>query len=135
MDRVARLRRAVEIWNEGDYEGFEAFVGADVVFSPDPRFPEQGPFTGEQFHRFLEGWLETWGGDAELAADEVTERGDAVLMRARWVVRGASSGAYVPAAFTFVVWMNPDGTFDRLLAFFDHEDALAAADAGREAAG
>ena len=134
-----RWRALVDLWNTGGVDAWFDAAGSRVLFSPDPRFPEQGPFSGSEFRTFVEQWVQTWGGSAGLVlVDDPVERSGAVVSRVRWDVSGATSGAHVPgewAEFTFVGWFADDGSMDRLLAFFDHDAALAAADAGRQAAG
>lgn len=129
------MRRLMRLWNEGGVDAFLEEAGADLKFTPDPRFPEQGPFSGAELRTFMEQWQEAWGGSTQLGLDEIVEHEDAVLVRCRWVVSGASSGAYVPAEFTFVGWFGDDGKLDTLLASFDHQHAIEAADTGRDAAG
>ena len=138
-DGPQAFRRLIDLWNAGDIEAYLEAAGPRVRFSPDPMFPERGPFSGEELRTFLEQWQEAWGGESDVVVvDDVFERSGAVLARVRWEVSGAASGAHVPsdwAEFTFVAWFGEDGALDHLLAFFDHDQALAAADAGLEAAG
>jgi len=124
----------VRLWNEGGVDAYLAESSPDLTFTPDPKFPEQGPFSGDELRTFMEQWQEAWGGSAELLLDAVAEHVGAVLARCRWVISGASSGAFVPAEFTFVAWFGSDGTLETLLAFFDDEDAIDAAERGRDAA-
>jgi hypothetical protein len=134
-DRVERMRTLVRLWNERGVDAWLAQASPDVIFKPDPRFPEQGPFSGARLRAFLDEWQEAWGGSSELVLHEVTEHGDAVVARCAWEVRGSSSGAFVPTEWTFVSWFDDDGAMRVLLAFFDHAEAIEAARAGREAAG
>ncbi len=128
------MRTLVRLWNEGGVEAWLAGTSSDLLLKPDPRFPEQGPFSGAEMRAFLDQWQEAWGGSSTLVAKEVAEHGDAILLRCDWVVSGSSSGAAVPADFTFVAWFDDHLKLHTLLAFFDHPDAIAAAEAGRDAA-
>ena len=135
-EQLERFRGYVDLWNEGDLDRWWEEVGSNVRFTPDPRFPETGPFEGEELKTFYEQWWEAWGGEARLVVKEMFERSDAVVARCLWDVSGAASGAHLPAEwaeFSIVAWERSDGSLDTLLAFFDHERALAAADAGRDA--
>jgi hypothetical protein len=137
--QLERWAEVVDLWNAGDVDAWFDAVGSRVLFSPDPRFPERGPFSGSELRTLLDQWVQAWGGSSELVlVDDPVERSGAVISRVRWDVSGATSGAHVPgewAQFTFVAWFADDGSLDRLLAFFNHDEALAAADAGRQAAG
>jgi len=125
------MRTLVRLWNEGGVDAYLAEASPDLTFTPDPRFPEQGPFSGDELRTFMEQWQEAWGGSTELLLDQVAEHSDAVLARCRWVISGASSGAFVPAVFTFVGWFGDGGELETLLAFFDHQHAIDAAERGR----
>jgi hypothetical protein len=132
-DLLERWRGYVELWNGGDFERWWDEVGSRMTFTPDPRFPETGPFEGEELRNFYDQWWEAWGGESRLVVRDLFERSGAVVARCLWDVSGAASGAHMPeewATFTLVGWSREDGSIETLLGFLDHEEALAAADAG-----
>jgi hypothetical protein len=52
------MLRMMEMWNSGEYDRFLDEVGPDVVFSPDPTFPDAGTYRGEVLRR----WIREWAG-------------------------------------------------------------------------
>jgi ketosteroid isomerase-like protein len=124
-----RVRELVRVWNEGDLDVFLAQVDPDFEFTPDPKFPEQGPFSGEDLRKWMEDWWTTWG-DAHLELDSVERVADVFVAKCRWVISGVKSGAHVPAEFSFAMWFGVDGRLRRVVAFFDHATAVEIAEAG-----
>jgi hypothetical protein len=118
------MRQLAGSWNAGDLEATMERFDPAVEFSPDPRWPEPGPYHGrETVARFMDGYRSAWG-QVELEIHELGERRGMVVAQCRWIVQGASSGADVPVAFTLVVRFGPSGLVDRMRAFFDHDEAL-----------
>jgi hypothetical protein len=116
--------------NPGDAQAFVARFAPGVVFEPDPRWPEPGPFVGRAaFARFLEEWSGAWE-DPRLEVDRVEDRNDATIAECRWIVSGASSGAAVPTASTVLARFGPDGEATRIAAFLDHDEALRSVGSG-----
>jgi hypothetical protein len=122
IDRVKRARELVEIWNAGDLKRYREIVAADAVFNPDPSWPERGPFTGDAITRYLRTFLDAWE-NATIALDAVETYGELVLMRCRWIVRGAGSGIDLPTAFSLVFQIDDEGLVRRTDAFFDGAEA------------
>jgi hypothetical protein len=119
-----------DTYNSGDVQAFVAWFAPGVVFEPDPRWPEPGPFVGRAaFASFLEEWSGAWE-EPRLEVDRVEERNDATIAECRWIVSGASSGAAVPTAFTVVARFGPDGQATRIAAFLDHDEALRSVGSG-----
>src|SRR2546425_10535478 len=108
IDRIERARELIRIWNTGDLGRYLENFAPDAVFNPDPSWPEQGPFTGSAIERFLRNFMAAWE-HAEVAIDAIEGHGEAVLMRCRWVIRGARSGIDVPTAFSLVFWIDQVG--------------------------
>jgi SnoaL-like domain len=122
VDRVTRARELIEIWNTGDLNRYREIVAADAVFNPDPSWPEKGPFTGDAIPRYLRTFLDAWE-NATIALDAVETYGELVLMRCRWIVRGAGSGIHLPTAFCLVFEIDDEGLVRRTDAFFDEAEA------------
>lgn len=113
-----------DAYNSGDLKAFLARVDPAVVFTPDPQWPEPGPFVGrDALSRFLEDWRGAWE-DVRVEVHRVEEQADVAIGQCRWIVSGARSGAPVPVAFTFVVRFRADGLASQITAFFDHDEAI-----------
>ena len=124
--------RIAELWNAGDLDQWLDEVGPDFEFTPDPSFPDHDTYRGEPFRAFMEGWVQTWQ-DNRFELLDFEERGDAGLIRSRWHLAAPGSGGEVPVAdFTLVVfWDGPDAVKPhRMAAFFDHQQAVEAAQGG-----
>ena len=99
-------------------------VGASRIREVDPQWPEPGPFVGrEAFAEFLNGFRGAWEED-RLDVDNVEELGALLVARCRWTLSGVASGAAVPARFTILVRLEPNGLATSIAAFFDHDEAL-----------
>jgi SnoaL-like domain len=118
------FRERADAYNSGDMETFLAGFDRDVVFRPDPQWPEPGPFVGrEAFAEFLNSFRGAWEED-RLDVDNVEDLGALLVARCRWTLSGAASGAAVPARFTILVRLEPNGLATSTAAFFDHDEAL-----------
>jgi ketosteroid isomerase-like protein len=123
------FRERADAYNSEDIETFFAGFDRDVVFIPDPEWPEPGPFVGrDAFAEFLESFRGAWEED-RLEVESVEDHDAVALGRCRWIVSGAASGAPVPATFSVVVRLEPNGLASRVAAFFDHDEALRWAEA------
>ena len=122
------FRERADAYNSRDMEAFLAGFDREVVFNPDPQWPEPGPFVGrEAFAEFLEGFRAAWEQD-RLELDGVEDRDALTIARCRWIVSGAASGAPVPTPFTIVVRLETNGLASRVAAFFEYDEALRWAD-------
>jgi ketosteroid isomerase-like protein len=122
LDRIERATELVRIWNTGDLDRYLETFAPDAVFNPDPSWPEQGPFTGEAIGRFLRNYMDAWE-HAEIAIEAIEGYGEVVLMRCRWIIRGAGSGIDLPTAFSLVFRIDDEGLIRRSDAFFDEAEA------------
>jgi ketosteroid isomerase-like protein len=117
------MQRATDAFNAGDLDGFAEMLRPAVTMTPDPSWPEQGPFEGhEAVMAFVGGWVDDWE-SVRLEVDHMEERGEWVVSRCRWLTEGRASGLATAVPFTFVI--KPEG--DRIAAiraFFDHDEAL-----------
>jgi hypothetical protein len=124
----ARLERAVEAWNRGDVQESVTTlltgVDPEIEVHPDPSWPEKGPFKGFEGSRDLVGsWLVAWGTAGTVEIDEFRDLGERMIVRARFNLAGAGSGAEVEMATSCVAELE-DGIAVRCHFFFDHEEAL-----------
>jgi hypothetical protein len=126
------VNRMTETWNAGRYEEFLDELGSDLAFSPDPSFPDAGTYTGEEFRHWMGEWIGTWQ-ENRFELLDVTELENALLVRGRWHLATKESGGAVPLADFTIVYLYPDaaaGRPNRMAVFFDHDQALAMAEAG-----
>lgn len=123
---VALIRRGTQAFNAGSDEWVADSFSSDAVMHHPPAWPEPGPSIGtetiaSQFARLREDV-----GSTRLVEESVTGQGDRLVMRLRWELEGASSGAAgatgLSAAYRF-----RDGRIAELEFYFDHDEALAAA--------
>lgn len=122
----------VALWNSGDIEAWLDEVGPDFEFTPDPTFPDTGTYKGEGLREWMRAWTRTWENN-RFEMLEYREEGKASLGPSRWHLAAPRSGEDVPVAdFTIVIWWDrPDAERPtRMAAFFQHEEALAAARTG-----
>ena len=125
------FRSLVELWNNGRVDDLLDRLGADFIFTPDPRFPEAGPIQGDAMRRWFHEWADIWE-NSELDVSGLSERGGALVAECSWHLTVAKTALEVPMTeFSLVLWFDDGGSPTSLQAFFDHGRALAAADAGQ----
>ena len=119
------VRRSTELWNGGDFDGLRELFAPDVVLHIPEGLPDQGPFCGadevvNQYRRMGEDFsLHLEGTDSEA-------RGDWVIVRYRWTVRGDYSGIEGEFRYTGVFRVR-DGKIVEVRYCWNDADALAAA--------
>jgi hypothetical protein len=122
----------VELWNSGEYDRFLDELGPDLVFSPDPSFPDAGTYSGEEFCGWMHDWISTWQ-ENRFEMLEMTELPHAILLDGRWHLATRGSGDEVPLADFSVAVIFSDETSDRphrMAVFFDRDRALELAGGG-----
>jgi hypothetical protein len=126
------MLRMTEMWNSGEYDRFLDEVGPDVVFSPDPSFPDAGTYRGEDLRRWVREWVSTWR-ENRFEMLEMSEVDQALVIRGRWHLATRGSGDEVPLAdFSFVMLFADEEAErpERWAVFFDHDRALELARSG-----
>ena len=119
------MRRWVEAWNGGDFDGFFDLYDVDAEVITDPAWMEAGPFTGRPAIRaWFKGLEESWDGNT-VDLKEVFEARDEVVVRFVWRVRGRSSGLETELEATSVNAIDA-GRIVRQQYYFDHGEALDA---------
>ncbi len=111
----------VELWNRGDIEGWLDELGPEFEFTPDPTFPDAGLYQGEELREWLRQWARTWD-DNRFEMLELSDHGEASLLRSRWHLAAPESGEGVPVGdFTLVLWWDgPDPERPRRMeAYFE----------------
>ncbi len=117
---------AATAFEAGDWARLESFYAADAVMTPLEGWPEPGPFTGRaeivnEYKRLLDSFE-----ISSLKVEAYGERGDWLVSRYRWAVKGSGSG--VPQEVSFWNVSRFDGEVVVEAHFrFEHAAALAAA--------
>ena len=123
---IELVYESARCFERGDWDGLRALTGPDAVMTPLENWPEPGPFRGrEAIVREFERLLDSFG-ETQVSIEEATQRGDWVIARYLWVVRGTGSEVPMEAQFTGVV-RTKDGQSVELHFRFDHGAALEAA--------
>jgi len=128
--RTELVQKLVEMWNSGDVDAFCEAVGPDFQFTPDPSFPETGPYSGEELRKWLREWQGTWEGNRYEVLG-IDDHGQAMTIDSRWHLVAKGTGDQVPASdFTIVFWLDADDRPRGMAAFFDRDRALEVARGG-----
>jgi ketosteroid isomerase-like protein len=125
-DPVEILQRGYELmWREGDFERAAAGLGEDFEWIV-PDTPEGGVRRGpEGTKEFFREWLEPWE-DHRIEWEIRRAPDDRVVVLCVMHARGRGSGAEVEMHLG-QVWTFRDGRAVRMVAYYDHGEALAAA--------
>jgi ketosteroid isomerase-like protein len=134
MSNVAATQNLFRIWNTRDFEALLPFVADDIEWRPATMSAvEGGSFHGtEGMREFFDEWDKTWR-LWEVEPCEVRDLGEQVLVlgHVHAAARGSGLELDQPVAYLFEF---RDGLLQRGATFFDHDEAVAAAEA-RSAAG
>jgi hypothetical protein len=126
--RVEKTLELAALWNSGDVDRYMDELGDDFEFTPDPSFPETGPFRGEALRAWMHQWASTWK-DNELEVLETEELPSGTAARCRWHLEVPESGIALPVAdFTIALLFDDSDRAVGMIAFFDHDRALRAMD-------
>lgn len=128
---AAIIRSVLDAWAAGDVEAIVAAMAEDCEL-----FPLRAQLEGTSYrgHEGVRSFYEDLNADWEnlrLPYDEVREVGDSVVVFARLVARGRTSGVDLDVPIG-QLWDLRDGRVVRLRAFTEPEDALRAAGAADE---
>lgn len=126
---VGLFRAMIEAFNERGTNAWLRLCSDDLVLMTIPEFPGGGRFEGKPAVRaFMNEFTEAWE-LARLETDDERELEGGVLSRARWRVRGRSSGADTTLDF-FIVSRFEGGLLSSMFLGSTADDAIAA-DAAR----
>jgi ketosteroid isomerase-like protein len=125
QENVDIVRRSTELWNAGDVEGLRELFHPDVVLHIAEGLPEKGPFSGvdeviKQYRRMGEDFTQH-----HLESTDSEARGDWVIVRYCWTVRGDYSGIEGELRYTGVFRLRT-GKIIEVRYCWDHAEALAA---------
>jgi ketosteroid isomerase-like protein len=126
---AAAVREVLDAWNRGDIDEVLARTTEDIVWVPVTvaTVEGEGGFRGRDgFRRFFEQWSETWETwDIEL--HECREVGDRIVALGHVRARGRGSGVELDTPVAYIFEFR-EGLVERGQSFFDHQEALAAAE-------
>jgi ketosteroid isomerase-like protein len=129
QENVELLRRFIETFNGGDFEGALALLDLPPEFELE--VSESFEFVGVQrgpegFRRVVEGfWTEF--DDPRIEVHQLIDAGDRVLIEATFRGRGRQSSAETSWGPLWGVWTVRDGRIVRWQGFTDRDPALDAA--------
>jgi len=125
-ENVDAVRAIYADWASGNFRAASALYGPLCVFIPIREFPGAASYYlgPEGVRQFMLGFLEPWT-NLTIAAEEVIEVGDSVVVAAHWRAEGKGSGARSERR-VFDVWTFRGQTVIRLEFFSDRREALEA---------
>jgi ketosteroid isomerase-like protein len=122
---IARLRRAYEAFNRGDFDRAVEMVHPEIEFIS---VGGQPPFKGVDRFR---AWMEPDAFETQAIEPlELTVAGNKVLVRQHATARGAASGIEMENDSWSVWTLNEDGLATRVEGFLHHQSAEARRAAG-----
>lgn len=123
-DRVAILRRTVEAFNRGDWDGFLEPTADGFEFDlTRAAGPEHGVFDTGEARALLERFADNWE-SLTIEAGEIREVGDHVIATSTLHARGRD-GIDVPSTVTWV-WTFAGGAIVRMTMYQEWDDAAEA---------
>jgi uncharacterized protein len=135
QEDIDGLREGYELMNQRDYDAVLARVHPDFVYENDPGGPLGAAFYGRAaVKRFWEDWFGT-STDFSMVPHEIREAsGGRFVVRAHLVAYIEGTAEPLRMDFTHL-WTVRDGVPERVRVYFDHGEALEAADLRARRAG
>jgi ketosteroid isomerase-like protein len=125
VEIIARLRRAYQAFNRGDFDAAMEVLHPEVEFVPPGG---QGSISGADAVR---AWMEPDAFEKQVIEPlDFTVKGNKVLVHQRGWNRGAASGIELEVNIWAVWTLNDDGLVTRLESYLFHEKAEALEAAG-----
>jgi ketosteroid isomerase-like protein len=123
---VRAVEGVYERWSQGDFRASIDVLDPLVLLVMRPEFPDAGTYLGlDRLRDYTRGFLEPWT-RITIAAEEITEAGDTVVVAVRQSGIGGGSGAPAELRY-FHVWSFRGGKAIRLETFRERAEALEAA--------
>jgi ketosteroid isomerase-like protein len=132
--RIELAGQGVEAWNRRDIDWLRSNGTADFEFVPAVAATVEGGSVkgADGLARFFEEMDETWE-TFRLEPEDFRLVGEVVLFHGRVIAKGRGSGVELDQPIASVVRFR-DEKIARMQSYLDLEEALAAAQAGKEAA-
>jgi ketosteroid isomerase-like protein len=122
---VEVVRGVYERWSQGDFSASIEVMDPLVLLVMRPEFPDAGTYLGvDRVREYTRGFLEPWTRIA-IAAEEIAEAGDSVVVAVRQSGTGSESGVATELSY-FHVWSFRGGKAIRLEVFRERDDAFEA---------
>jgi ketosteroid isomerase-like protein len=123
---VETVRGVYRRWGEGDFVAAVELFDPKVLLVMRPDFPDTGTYLGlDGVAEYTRGFLEPWS-HITIAAEEIIEAGDTVVVRVLQRGEGVESGALTEFRY-FHVWSFRGGKVIRFETVRERADALEAA--------
>ena len=123
---LGTVRKVYEHWGNGDFASGVEPYGPDTELVLGADFPDAGAHRGlDAIRSYTRGFLSPWD-SISIAADELQDFGDRVLVRVFQRGIGTSSGIEIEMRY-FQLWTFEGSTASRVEAIMDEADALEAA--------
>ena len=125
QENVEIVRGAHAEFERGNFWVPDLFdPGVHVVWLPGPGVDEETVGL-DQLARVIKDWMQSWE-KVTLAAEQVIDAGDQVVVIAEWRGRGKASGVLTKWRYGGV-WALRDGKVTSLISYTDPGEALEAA--------
>jgi ketosteroid isomerase-like protein len=126
QENVERVRAVYAEWGRGNFRAGGDLWDRRVQFIPVADLPEGGEYVGPRgVTHFMRDFLQPWT-DFTIAAQELIEAGDSVVVAAHHRGVGRESGLVADLPQQFHVWTFRGPAVTRFEAFRDRAEALAA---------
>jgi ketosteroid isomerase-like protein len=119
------VRRAYDLFNQGDVDGFLALMDPAVEFHDVPEIPDSGVYSGHDGIRRWYAKLQDVSEDLRFSIWEMEERGASVLADTGADMHGASSGVEIGWRF-WTLWRVHDGLITYHHGYSEAAEARAA---------
>jgi ketosteroid isomerase-like protein len=124
--------RGLDGWNRGDVDAWLEAVHPDIEWISEVSRQVEGAATVyrglDEMRRYWDEWHELWS--VTIDVTETFDLGDTVVVFADLRTRGGASGIDLERPIAYVFEFGPDGLARRARAYFDPDEALAAARGG-----
>ena len=126
QENVELVRKLFDVYNERSFEENFDLIDPDIVWDVSRvQLPDGITFTSRsELRSFVEAWDEGFESD-HVAAEEITGRGNRLVVMVRHRGRGRISGAEIDQTFA-MVWTLRDGRAVRMEMYPTYDEALEA---------
>jgi ketosteroid isomerase-like protein len=129
---VDAVLASLDGWNRGDVDAWLEGAHPDIEWISEISRQVEGTATVyrgfEGMRRYWDEWRELWS--VEIRVTETVDLGDTVVAFADVHTRGGASGIDLERPVAYVFEFGADGLVRRARAYFDRDEALAAARGG-----